>query len=54
MPDLVADIKALHPDLDYLFGIAFHPSSRRTTRSSSPTRAAAGIDDGTKLSRFHA
>ena len=50
--DLVADIKALHPDLDYLYGIAFHPKFAENHFVFITYTRGAGIDDGTKLARF--
>ncbi len=51
--DLVADLKALHPDLGNLFGLAFHPKFAENRQVFiTYTRGAAGLDDGTKLSRF--
>lgn len=50
--DLVADIKALHPDLDYLYGTAFHPKFAENHFVFITYTRGAGKDDGTKLSRF--
>jgi len=50
--DVVADLKALHPDLDYLYGIAFHPKFAENRQVFITYTRGAGVEDGTKLSRF--
>ena len=50
--DLVVDLKALHPDLDSLYGFAFHPKFAENRQVFITYTMGAGKDDGTKLSRF--
>jgi putative heme-binding domain-containing protein len=49
---LVADLKVLHPDLDNLYGFAFHPKFAENHQVFISYTTGAGKDDGTKLSRF--
>jgi putative heme-binding domain-containing protein len=49
---LIADLKAIHPDLDYLYGFAFHPNFAENQQVFITYTTGAGKDDGTKLSRF--
>ena len=50
--DLAADIHALHPDLDYLYSIAFHPKYAENHYVYVTYTRGAGLPEGTKLSRF--
>lgn len=50
--DLVADLKALHPQLDNLYGFAFHPKYTENHQVFISYTTGSGKDDGTKLSRF--
>ena len=50
--DLVIDVKALHPDLDNLYGLAFHPRFAENHQAFVTYTRGSGIDEGTKLSRF--
>lgn len=50
--NLVLDLKALHPDLDNLYGFAFHPKYTENHQVFISYTTGAGKDDGTKVSRF--
>jgi putative heme-binding domain-containing protein len=50
--DLVADLKTLHPDVDNLYGLAFHPKFAENHQVFITYTRGSGFDDGTKLSRF--
>ena len=49
---LIADLKVAHPDLDNLYGFAFHPKFAENHQVFITYTTGAGKDDGTKLSRF--
>lgn len=50
--DLTIDLKALHPECDHVYGIAFHPQFR-TNKYIFITYTNGNIkDDGSRLSRF--
>lgn len=50
--DLIVDLKALHPDLDNLYGFAFHPKFAENRQVFLTYTIGTGKDDGTRLSRF--
>jgi putative heme-binding domain-containing protein len=52
MADLVIDLKASHPKLDYAYGVAFHPRYRENREIFLTYTEGAGHPDGSKLSRF--
>ena len=49
---LLGDLKALHPELDNLYGFAFHPQYKENHQVFITYTVGSGIEDGTKLSRF--
>jgi putative heme-binding domain-containing protein len=49
---LVIDLKMKHPTLDHAYGLALHPKWRETREIFLTYTLGAGIEDGTKLSRF--
>jgi len=49
---LVIDLKVKHPKLDHAYGLALHPKWRETKEIFLTYTLGAGIEDGTKLSRF--
>ncbi len=50
--DLVIDLKALQPQLQSAYGVAFHPRFRETRELFLCYTVGSGLDDGTRLSRF--
>jgi putative heme-binding domain-containing protein len=50
--DLMIDLKVKYPKLDHAYGLAFHPRWRETKEVFLTYTLGAGIEDGTKLSRF--
>lgn len=50
--ELMIDLKALHPELQHAYGIAFHPCWRDNREVFLCYAYGQNIDDGTKLSRF--
>ncbi|MDZ4289717.1 MAG: PQQ-dependent sugar dehydrogenase [Prosthecobacter sp.] len=51
-PELVLDLKALHPEHDSAYSIAFHPRWRENRQVFVCYTYAQGVADGSKLSRF--
>ncbi|MDF1754123.1 MAG: PQQ-dependent sugar dehydrogenase [Verrucomicrobiales bacterium] len=47
-----ADLKALHPDLNYAYGLAFHPKWEENHEVYITYTVKPNAEDGTKLSRF--
>ena len=50
--DLMIDLKAKYPALDHTYGMAFHPKWRENKEVFITYTLGAGVEDGTKLSRF--
>ena len=50
--DLVVDLKALHPEVENAYGLAFHPRFADNHLVFVCYTHASGLADGTKLSRF--
>jgi len=50
--DRVVAMKEIHPDLDHLYGMAFHPNWRTNREVYVTYTTGQKIPDGTKLSRF--
>ena len=50
--DLLVDLKTLHPDLTFAYGIAFHPNWKSNKEVFITYTLANGLEDGTHLSRF--
>ncbi len=51
-PDVVGNLKELHPDLDYFYGLAFHPQYASNRQVFLCYTCGPGKPDGTKVSRF--
>ena len=49
---LLIDLKTRYPKLDHAYGLALHPKWRETREIFLTYTLGAGIEDGTKLSRF--
>ncbi|MES2593809.1 MAG: PQQ-dependent sugar dehydrogenase [Verrucomicrobiota bacterium] len=49
---LVVAMKTIHPDLDHLYGMAFHPNWQTNREVYVTYTTGQKIEDGTKLSRF--
>ena len=50
--DLLIDLKALHPEVTFAYGIAFHPQWKSNKEVFITYTLASGLEDGTRLSRF--
>lgn len=50
--NLLIDLKPDHPQLNYAYGIAFHPKWKENGDVFLAYAYGAGVEDGTKLSRF--
>lgn len=49
---LLIDLKALHPDVTFAYGIAFHPQWKSKKEAFITYTLASGLENGTRLSRF--
>ncbi|HYF37185.1 MAG TPA: PQQ-dependent sugar dehydrogenase [Prosthecobacter sp.] len=52
IPELVLDLKALHPEHDSAYSLAFHPKWRENREVFVCYTYGQGVEDGSKLSRF--
>ncbi len=50
--DPLIDLKALHPELTFAYGIAFHPQWKSNREVYITYTLASGLQDGSRLSRF--